>query len=412
MPKPIEVSVDEYVSKRSLVTKDGIVYRAAKMPKSFNAETRSATFVMTDETVDSYGDIVRAKGCDLTRFETNPICLLNHKADLPIGTWSDVKRIVRRIEGTTTLAAEGTAPHVDMTYNLMSQGILRACSIGFMPTKVERRLDENGEPLWSYDILEWQMYECSVVSVPANPNALAKSMKDGCMLARDFLEEVLDNYIKTPTGLILNIADVESAYKEGTGEKTTIVIEKTEDESTDVEIEVKTAVIDPGDGTVTEADTRNADLLTDEVRDAFAAQVEKDDVVVLRDADELKLVIERSGEEVGELILPLDMTIREINELSEDICARVNARTAAPEKEKTGNISVDVDIDTTGATEKMTALEALVDRVGAKFAKFFGKSEPEKIEPPAPPPAEKMEAAKAKATAVRERLASKGLIEA
>jgi len=84
MPKN-HVSVDEYIGKRSLVAKDGIIYRAAKMPKTFNAENRSATFVMTDETVDSYGDIVRAKGAKLDRFESNPICLLNHRADLPTG---------------------------------------------------------------------------------------------------------------------------------------------------------------------------------------------------------------------------------------------------------------------------------------------------------------------------------------
>lgn len=222
MPKPVEVSIDEYLNKRSLSTHDGIVYRAAKMPKSFNSESRSAVLVMTDETVDSYGDIVKAKGADLERFKSNPIALLNHRSDKIIGTWGEIVLKPKAIEGTVTLAVAGTSPHVDEAYSLMSQGILRAASIGFMPKKVERRLDENGEPMWSYIIHEWDMYECSIVSIPANPSALAKSIADGNTMARDLLEEVLDTYVKTPAGMIIPRAEFEAAHKEATGNKSTI----------------------------------------------------------------------------------------------------------------------------------------------------------------------------------------------
>jgi len=217
------ISIDEYLSKRSLSVNDGIVYRAAKMPKTFDGQTRSAVFVMTDETTDSYGDTVRAKGADLTRFEGNPICLLNHRSDLILGNWSDVQKKPKRIEGKATLAAEGTAPHIDMAYGLLEQGILRAASIGFMPTKLERKLDDKGEPTWAYDILEWEMYECSIVAVPSNPAALARSIKEGNMLAKDFLEEVLDTYTKTAAGLIVPRAEIEAAHKAATGDKTSIL---------------------------------------------------------------------------------------------------------------------------------------------------------------------------------------------
>jgi HK97 family phage prohead protease len=228
MPAPVEISVDEYLSKRSLSSHDGMVYRAAKMPKSFNAELRSATLIMTDETVDSYGDIVKAKGADLERFKSNPIALLNHKSDRIIGTWGDIVTKPKSIEGTVTVALEGTSPHVDEAYALMSQGILRAASIGFMPKKVERRLDDNGEPLWSYIIHEWDLYECSIVSIPANPSALAKSVADGNTMARDLLEEMLDTYVKTAAGVIISRADFEAAHKEATGNKTTVTVEAPE----------------------------------------------------------------------------------------------------------------------------------------------------------------------------------------
>lgn len=223
-----EISIDEFLAKRKLSTHDGVVYRAAKKTKTFDAATRSATFVMTDETVDSYGDIVKAKGANLERFEANPICLLNHRSDLILGTWPTVERKPKALVGKAVLASEGTAPHVDMAFNLLSQDILRGASIGFMPTKVERRLDDDGEPMWSYIIHEWELYECSIVSIPANPAALAKSVKDGNMLARDLLEEVLDTYVKTPAGLIVPIEEYEEAHRDATGNKTTVLTSKIE----------------------------------------------------------------------------------------------------------------------------------------------------------------------------------------
>lgn len=230
-----EISIDEFLAKRKLSTHDGVVYRAAKKTKTFDAATRSATFVMTDETVDSYGDIVKAKGANLDRFEANPICLLNHRSDLILGTWPTVERKPKALVGKAVLASEGTAPHVDMAFNLLSQDILRGASIGFMPTKVERRLDDDGEPMWSYIIHEWELYECSIVSIPANPAALAKSVKDGNMLPRDLIEEVLDTYIKTPAGLIVPVEDYEEAHREATGNKTTVLTSKIELDADDLD---------------------------------------------------------------------------------------------------------------------------------------------------------------------------------
>lgn len=274
------ISIDEYLSKRSLSVNDGIVYRAAKMPKSFDGGTRSAVFVMTDETTDSYGDTVRAKGADLTRFESNPICLLNHRSDLILGNWSDVQKKPKRIEGRATLAAEGTAPHIDMAYGLLEQGILRAASIGFMPTKLERKLDDKGEPTWAYDILEWEMYECSIVAVPSNPAALAKSIKEGNMLARDFLEEVLDTYTKTAAGLIVPRAELEAAHKDATGGKTSILT------------------------TTIELDTKSLDRL-----EKIAARMEKAaDAVV---AGTVELSVEPDEPEVDPVVQELELNVEE-----------------------------------------------------------------------------------------------------
>lgn len=219
------VSIDEYLSKRSLSAHDGMVYRAAYMPKTFDEEARSAIFLMTDETPDSYGDIVKAAGADLKRFANNPIALRNHRSDQPIGTWSDVEQVGKKVTGKCTLGEAGTTTLIDETFKLMKQGILRAASIGFMPMEVEMMKDDQGRALYEYIIHKWELFECSVVSVPANPNALAKAMKEGDHLCRDIIEEVLDTYVKMPSGLIVSREDFEKAHKEGSGNRKGQVLE-------------------------------------------------------------------------------------------------------------------------------------------------------------------------------------------
>lgn len=52
-------------------------------------------FVLNDETqTNSYGFRVKTEGISLTRFESNPVCLNNHKNDTKnvLGKWVDVQK--------------------------------------------------------------------------------------------------------------------------------------------------------------------------------------------------------------------------------------------------------------------------------------------------------------------------------
>ena len=53
------------------------------------------TFVLHDETVNTYGFRMLTSGANLEEFRKNPVILLNHKDwELPIGRWENI-----RIEG-------------------------------------------------------------------------------------------------------------------------------------------------------------------------------------------------------------------------------------------------------------------------------------------------------------------------
>lgn len=219
------ISIDEFLSKRAGATRDGILFKAAKAPASWNPEKRSARFVMSTPDTDRDGDIVHTRGIDLTEFLKNPICLLNHRAADPIGQWENIVQGRNKLEGDAVLAAAGTTPEVDKAAGLIGAGILRASSIGFLPKTVKPIVREDGSITWSFEIMECDLVECSIVSIPSNPMALAKDA--GPMgLCRDLIEEVLDTYAKDPaTGLIVPRAEYEAAQKELTGNRTSVTVD-------------------------------------------------------------------------------------------------------------------------------------------------------------------------------------------
>lgn len=136
---------------------------------------REFEFLASDETPDSYGDIVRVAGWDLKRYRKNPIVLFNHQSSVPVGyspktfVNDDASALICRVK----LADEGTSDFIDTLYRLMKQRIVRAMSVGFVPTKdVEILRDKDGNFL-GLEFNGQELLENSIVSVPANPNSLA-----------------------------------------------------------------------------------------------------------------------------------------------------------------------------------------------------------------------------------------------
>jgi len=147
-------------------------------------------FVMSDGSVDRMGDVIEPSGWKLDNFaaDRNPVALFNHKSDQVIGNWRDVRVVKNRLLGRLELAARGTSALVDTVRALVEQNVLRAVSVGFRPVKMEP-LDAEADEFWGpFRFLEQELLECSLVAVPANPNALAtvKSLN----LPRDVVTEI------------------------------------------------------------------------------------------------------------------------------------------------------------------------------------------------------------------------------
>jgi HK97 family phage prohead protease len=147
--------------------------------RSFDEKARTADFVASTDTVDSYGEVV-LQNWDLSRFRDNPVILYAHdRWDLPIGKATRCEVVMSgkgigspQLECTVEFATAEMNPKADQVWNLVKAGMLRAVSVGFRPRDI-RYEKWNGKDVYVLD--DNLLLEISVVTIPANPDALAKA---------------------------------------------------------------------------------------------------------------------------------------------------------------------------------------------------------------------------------------------
>ncbi|KAF2991145.1 HK97 family phage prohead protease [Methylocystis sp. MJC1] len=126
---------------------------------------RQIRVVASTATPDRVKDVMVPDGCDLTQYRVNPVVLANHDPNCPIGT-AQVEIKNGRVEATIDFAPAGASPKADEYCALAKAGVLNAVSVGFEPTDAEP-IRGGGDRIKS-----WSLLELSLVSVPANPEAL------------------------------------------------------------------------------------------------------------------------------------------------------------------------------------------------------------------------------------------------
>jgi HK97 family phage prohead protease/HK97 family phage major capsid protein len=143
--------------------------------KTHAGQVNGLEFVLSDETPDRMDDVIMADSWDLASFQKNPIALFNHNSNAPIGKWTRVRVVDKQLRGHLELAPAGTSDRIDEIRKLIDAGILRAVSVGFRPKESKPRPESD----YGVFFTKAELVETSLVSVPANPNALAiaKSLK-------------------------------------------------------------------------------------------------------------------------------------------------------------------------------------------------------------------------------------------
>lgn len=172
------------------------------VPKIISEAEGLVDYVASDESIDSYDEIIAAKGWRFTRFAKNSPFVDSHD-------YESIKKLLGRVESATIQGralVERVRWAIDVPENALAQlgwkmtvgGYLKAVSVGFMPVRwVNQGRDGWAAALTELGIkpedaaaidriyLEQEQIELSACIIGANPNALAKSFADGCVREAD-----------------------------------------------------------------------------------------------------------------------------------------------------------------------------------------------------------------------------------
>ena len=154
-----------------------------------------ATFVISDESVDRQGEIIKQDGWDFKNYLKNPVVLFGHDSyDLPIGKsvkiWTEDTKTYMTIEFAATIYEKAM-----VIWNMVKAGILNTVSVGFINKEY---LD--GEDYDNFVLTKNELLEVSIVPVPANPNAIVLAAKDGLISKKD-VDFLVKSYEKELEGL-------------------------------------------------------------------------------------------------------------------------------------------------------------------------------------------------------------------
>lgn len=156
------------------------------------------TFVISDESVNTYGYIVKTDGIDMTAFERNPVMLYMHERKTVVGRWENIRK-----DGKRLLADAVFDESTELGRTVKQQvenGFLRSASIG---VDIVEEKTINGVKTVTKSVL----IEVSIVDIPANKNALKLYRKGN----RQRLALVLPDKVEDLRTAILNLLGLDES---------------------------------------------------------------------------------------------------------------------------------------------------------------------------------------------------------
>lgn len=173
-----------------------------------SVEIRVLRMLLSDQLPDRGSDIVHQDGWDLSNFKSNPVVLFGHD----YGSFScarDQEVVVegRQLIGNPGFFRDDISAFSDAVYKQLRVGLLNACSVGFRPLEWTYDEERNG-----YDVLKAELYEYSIVPIPANPRALLIAREKGIDVKplTEWAEKALAGVFGA--GSWVPKADLETAY--------------------------------------------------------------------------------------------------------------------------------------------------------------------------------------------------------
>jgi len=155
--------------------------------KSLNEDKREITAIASKEIADRDGDIVRIEGINIKDYKKNPVVLFAHDSrSLPIAKttkiWKDGKKLMVKMQ----FPEPEVSSMGDSIYKLVKGEYIKSLSIGFRPDWDDAvRLEKTQ----GWDFKSSNLYEISIVPVPANAAAVVQSKG----IVKALQDEVVDD---------------------------------------------------------------------------------------------------------------------------------------------------------------------------------------------------------------------------
>jgi hypothetical protein len=158
------------------------------------------THVISDSSVDRHHDTVNVDGWDTGGY--NDIVQLNHghigfagvrETTIPVAKSLKTWKYAGKLKSTAMFTPKDVYPFGHMVGQLVDQGYMKGCSVGFIPKAWEE--DPERKDRWGYPAInfkEQELVEYSIVQVGSNRNALVEEgLQDTIEQALSF-EQALD----------------------------------------------------------------------------------------------------------------------------------------------------------------------------------------------------------------------------
>lgn len=165
--------------------------------KGIDEKEGTMTAHISTGAVDRMREVVEPEGADMGNYKKNPVVLWAHDYSLPpIGKALWVKREGGGILAKIKFASTEFAQEI---FSLYKDGIMKAFSIGFIPTEskwieYDNDVDRNDRKKPRRIFKKWELLEFSAVPVPANPEALALAMQKGILKTESVKKALEDSW--------------------------------------------------------------------------------------------------------------------------------------------------------------------------------------------------------------------------
>lgn len=159
--------------------KETMITRELLATKAQPSGERSAILIASTGALDSYNERFAPGALELDRYKKNPVVLLQH-GGLPIGRSESVTLDGAELTAHVRFSDAETNPDAEKAYRMVKAGDLRGVSVGARIKKRSKGTD-------GVTVIEQaELVEISLVSIPANPEALVVSVKSAAEEAAEF----------------------------------------------------------------------------------------------------------------------------------------------------------------------------------------------------------------------------------